>query len=78
MYGYVLQLAKINHYLRIHPDIEELLTREVNMIEANTTSGGPNTLSRLDGFEKQLEERETLLKQKEIILLRPRLVRTKS
>ncbi|CAB5352890.1 unnamed protein product [Rhizophagus irregularis] len=34
-------------------------------IEANTISEGTNTLSRLDGFEKQLEEREALLKQKE-------------
>ncbi|CAB5370400.1 unnamed protein product [Rhizophagus irregularis] len=53
----------------IHPDIEELLTREVDRyfnkknrqkikIEANTTSDGSSTLSRLDGFEKQLEERE--------------------
>ncbi|CAI2188291.1 18609_t:CDS:2, partial [Funneliformis geosporum] len=33
---------------------------------ANTASDGSNTLSRLDGFEKQLEERETLLRQKEI------------
>ncbi|PKB96323.1 hypothetical protein RhiirA5_435015 [Rhizophagus irregularis] len=47
----------------IHPDIEELLTREVNRyfnkknrqkikIEANTSSDGSSTLSRLDGFEK--------------------------
>src|SRR5215216_4878985 len=60
----------------IHSDIEELLTREVNRyfrkrdrqkikIEANTASDGSSTLSRLDGFEKQLEEREALLKQKE-------------
>src|SRR5207249_3610949 len=60
----------------IRPDIEELLTREVNRyykkkdrqkikIEANTASDGSNTLSRLDGFEKQLEEREASLKQKE-------------
>ena len=60
----------------IHPDIEELLTREVNRyynkknrqkikIEANTTSDGSSTLSRLDGFEKRLDEREALLKQKE-------------
>jgi hypothetical protein len=60
----------------IRPDIEELLTREVNRyynkkncqkikIEANTASDGSSTLSRLDGFEKRLEEREALLKQKE-------------
>ncbi|CAB5381100.1 unnamed protein product [Rhizophagus irregularis] len=34
-------------------------------IEANTTSDGSSTFSRLDGFEKQLEEREALLRQKE-------------
>ena len=61
----------------IHPDIEELLTKEVNRyynkknrqkikIEANVIPEGSSTLSRLDGFEKQLEEREALLKQKEI------------
>ena len=61
----------------IHPDIEELLTKEANRyfkkkgcqkikIEANTATNGSSTLSRLDGFEKQLEERETSLKQKEI------------
>ncbi|CAB4411240.1 unnamed protein product [Rhizophagus irregularis] len=60
----------------IHPDIEELLTSNVNRyyksknrqkikIEANTTSDGSSTFSRLDGFEKQLEEREALLRQKE-------------
>jgi exonuclease VII large subunit len=60
----------------IHSDIEELLTREINRyyrkrdrqkikIEANTASDGSSTLSKLDGFEKQLEEREALLKQKE-------------
>jgi hypothetical protein len=60
----------------IHSDIEELLTKEVNRyfrkrdrqkikIEANTASDGSSTLSRLDGFEKQLEEREALLKRKE-------------
>ncbi|CAI2194517.1 20174_t:CDS:2, partial [Funneliformis geosporum] len=54
---------------RIHLDIEELLTREVNRyfrkrdhqmikIEANTASD--------DGFKKQLKEHETLLRQKEI------------
>src|SRR2546430_5215687 len=54
----------------IRPDIEELLTREVNRyfkkkdrqkikIEASKIpEGSPITLSRLDGFEKQLEERE--------------------
>ncbi|CAI2198751.1 18263_t:CDS:1, partial [Funneliformis geosporum] len=31
----------------------------------NTASDDSSTLSRLDGFEKQLEEREVLLKQKE-------------
>src|SRR5271154_2445467 len=61
----------------IRPDIEELLIREVNRyykkkdrqklkINANITPDGSNTLFRLDGFEKQLEEREALLKQKEI------------
>jgi len=61
----------------IRPDIEELLIREVNRyykkkdrqklkINANITPEGSNTLSRLDGFEKQLEEWEALLKQKEI------------
>ena len=61
----------------IHPDIEELLTSNVNRyyksknrqkikIEANTSTDGTITFSRLDGFEKQLEEREALLKQKEI------------
>jgi len=61
----------------IRPDIEELLTSNVNRyykskyrqkikIEANTSTDGSNTFSRLDGFEKQLEECETLLRQKEI------------
>ena len=61
----------------IRSDIEELLTKEVNRyynkknrqkikIEANVIPEGSSTLSRLDGFEKQLEEREALLKQKEI------------
>ncbi len=60
----------------IHPDIEELLTREVNRyynkknrqkikIEANTASNGSSTLSRLDGFEKQLEECELHVQQRE-------------
>src|SRR5436190_7426631 len=60
----------------IHSDIEELLTREVDRyfnkknrqkikIEANTSSDGSSTLSQLDGFEKQLEERKALLRQKE-------------
>ena len=64
------------HARSIHPDIEKLLTNEINRyfrkkdrqkikIEANTTSDGSSTLSRLDGYEKQLEEREALLKQKE-------------
>ena len=58
----------------IRSDIEELLTREVDRylnkknrqkikIEANTTSDGSSTLSRLDGFEKQLEERELRVQQ---------------
>ena len=54
----------------IHPEIEELLTREVNRyfkkkdrqkikIEASKTpEGSPITLSWLDGFEKRLEKRE--------------------
>src|SRR3990170_2159636 len=60
----------------IRPDIEELLTREVNRyykkkdrqkikIEANVIPEGSATFSRLDGFEKQLEEREALIRQKE-------------
>ncbi|PKK54381.1 hypothetical protein RhiirC2_833530, partial [Rhizophagus irregularis] len=60
----------------IRSDIEELLTKEVNRyynkknrqkikIEANVIPEGFSTLSRLNGFEKQLEECETLLKQKE-------------
>src|SRR6266496_6313000 len=60
----------------IHPDIEELLTREVNRyynkknrqkikIEANTSSDGSSILSRLDRFEKQLEERELRVQQQE-------------
>src|SRR3954452_24279882 len=60
----------------IRSDIEELLTREVDRyfnkknrqkikIEANTSSDGSSTLSRLDGFEKQLEERDALLRQRE-------------
>ncbi|RGB24315.1 hypothetical protein C1646_773271 [Rhizophagus diaphanus] len=58
----------------IRSDIEELLTREVDRyfnkknrqkikIEANTTSDGTSTFSRLDGFEKQLEERELHVQQ---------------
>jgi chromosome segregation ATPase len=61
----------------IRPDIEELLTKEVNRyynkknrqkikIEANVIPEGSSTLSRLDGFEKQLEEREHHLQQQEI------------
>src|SRR6266496_5131421 len=60
----------------IHPDIEELLTREVNRyfnkknhqkikIESNVIPEGSSTLSRLDGFEKQLEERELHIQQQE-------------
>ncbi|PKK58143.1 hypothetical protein RhiirC2_796800 [Rhizophagus irregularis] len=60
----------------IRSDIEELLTREVDRyfnkknrqkikIEANTTTDGSSTLSRLDGFEKQLEERELHVQQRE-------------
>ncbi|PKY43500.1 hypothetical protein RhiirA4_457495 [Rhizophagus irregularis] len=60
----------------IRSDIEELLTREVDRyfnkknrqkikIEANTTTDGSSTLSRLDGFEKQLEERELRVQQRE-------------
>src|ERR1044071_372508 len=58
----------------IHPNIEELLTKEINRyynkknrqkikIEANVISEGSSTLSRLDGFEKQLEERELRVQQ---------------
>ncbi|GBC00133.1 hypothetical protein RclHR1_37500001 [Rhizophagus clarus] len=53
----------------IRSDIEELLTKEVDRyfnkkncqklkIKVNTTSDSSSTLSWLDGFEKQLEERE--------------------
>ena len=60
----------------IHSDIEEFLTSNVNRyhksknrqkikIEANTSSDGSSTLSRLDGFEKQLEERELRVQQRE-------------
>src|SRR3954466_16381093 len=60
----------------IRPDIEELLTSNVNRyyksknrqkirIEANVIPEGSATFSRLDGFEKQLEEREALVRQKE-------------
>src|SRR3954451_12312817 len=60
----------------IRPDIEELLTSNVNRyyksknrqkikIKANVTPEGSANFSRLDGFEKQLEEREALLRQKE-------------
>jgi hypothetical protein len=60
----------------IRSDIEELLTREVNRyykkkdrqkikIEANVIPEGSTTFSRLDGFEKQLEERELRVQQRE-------------
>src|SRR6266480_4145870 len=60
----------------IRSDIEELLTKEVDRyfnkknrqkikIEANTSSDSSSTLSRLDGFEKQLEERELRVQQRE-------------
>src|SRR5215212_3690113 len=60
----------------IRPDIEELLTSNVNRyyksknrqkirIEANVIPEGSVTFFRLDGFEKQLEEHEALLRQKE-------------
>ena len=60
----------------IRSDIKELLTREVDRyfnkknrqkikFEANTSSDGSSTLSRLDGFEKQLEERELRVQQRE-------------
>ncbi|RIA83344.1 hypothetical protein C1645_833988 [Glomus cerebriforme] len=60
----------------INPDIEELLRKEVNRYykkkdryrlkaDAIVIPEGANTLSRLDGFEKQLKEREASLKQKE-------------
>src|ERR1044071_10443163 len=61
----------------IHPDIEELLTKEVNRyynkknrqkikIEANVILERSSTLFSLDGFEKQLEKHKALLKQKKI------------
>lgn len=60
----------------IHPDIESMLTKEVNRyfkkkdrlrlkVDASASPDGTAALSRLDGFEKQLEERDTQLKQKE-------------
>ena len=60
----------------IRSDIEELLTREVNRyynkknrqnikIEANVIPEGSSTLSQLDGFEKQLENRELRVQQQE-------------
>src|ERR1044072_8866157 len=60
----------------IHPNIEELLIKEVDRyfnkknrqkikIKANTSSDGSSTLSRLDVFEKQLEERELHVQQQE-------------
>src|SRR5947207_2344642 len=60
----------------IHSDIDSLLTKEIDRyykkkdcqklkIEANTASDGSSTLTRLDSFEKQLEEHEALLRQKE-------------
>ena len=60
----------------IRSDIEELLTREVDRyfnkkncqkikIEANTTSDSSSTFSRLDRFEKQLEDRELRVQQRE-------------
>src|SRR6266496_1828876 len=61
----------------IRPDIKELLTSNVNRyyksknrqkikIEANVIPEGTTTFSRLDGFEKQLEERKHHLQQQEI------------
>ncbi|CAB5354516.1 unnamed protein product [Rhizophagus irregularis] len=61
---------------RIHPDIDSLLTKEVNRyykkkdrqrlkVDANTTPDGSNALSRLAEFEKQLDERERFLLQQE-------------
>src|SRR6266480_4919108 len=58
----------------IRPDIEELLTSNVNRyyksknrqkikIEANTSSDSSSTLSQLDRFEKQLEECELCVQQ---------------
>src|SRR3989337_555175 len=60
----------------IRSDIEELLTREVNRyfnkknhqkikIEANVIPEGSYHFSRLDGFEKQLEECELRVQQRE-------------
>src|SRR3954447_19752050 len=60
----------------IRLDIEELLTSNINRyyksknrqkirIEANVIPEGSATFSRLDGFEKQLNERKALLRQKE-------------
>ena len=39
--------------------------RQKLKIEANTASDSSSTLTQLDSFEKQLEEREALLRQKE-------------
>ncbi|CAI2198227.1 6881_t:CDS:2, partial [Funneliformis geosporum] len=71
-------VKKDEQVIGIHSDIEELLTKEVNRyhnkknrqkikIEANTSSDGSSTLSRLYGFENQLEEYEydVLMSRKE-------------
>src|SRR6266542_553902 len=77
MYGYALQTAKINHYLRSRLGVSiRTFTREVDRyfnkknhqkikIEANVIPEGSATLSRLDGFEKQLEEHELRVQQRE-------------
>ena len=46
--------------------IGTLKDRQRLKVDANATPESSSTLSRLDGFEKQLEKREALLKQKEI------------
>src|SRR6266542_5371297 len=77
MYGYALQTAKINHYLRSRLGVSiRTFTREVDRyfnkkncqkikIESNVIPDGSVTLSQLDGFEKQLEDHELRVQQQE-------------
>ena len=81
MYGYALQTAKIDHYLRSRLGVSirtlrscllgrliDTITkknRQKIKIEANVIPEGSFTLSRLDRFEKQLEERELRVQQRE-------------
>ena len=81
MCGYTLQTAKISRYLRSRLGVSIRILRSCLLgrlidtitkknrqkikIEANVIPEGSSTLSRLDGFEKQLEEHEALVRQKE-------------